>query len=405
MENNQSSPQEQPTDHRLPRPALWAGAAVVAAGIILSPTGEAQAAPSDQSQETSAPAGEYGSHSHSLGSPDLQLAGDRQPLPHPGAALPGNGQTGSGQSSENQTPPEQNNQNSPATGSTSPQRQPLPKPATTLAGNTGSSSSESQKPANSSWTPLPKPSTVLAGNPNTNSNNQPPVTPGNQTPANTGGQPPAQAPSETAGSGNDPQTTTGETHSPTGPDPTDPNKAPVPTPELLNAAQMKIINSLAITPQQKVFLTQMMSAALDMRRKGDKVSPEGMVAQAIHESGWNRSELSSKYHNYFGMKKKANSLQDPSVNLPTKEEVNGQLVSTTADFVIFDSVEAGLQYYYDRMVNGLDRYRPAENFVNDPAGYIHAIRAGGWATDTRYESEVMAYVNDCRLRDIVAAAS
>ena len=70
-----------------------------------------------------------------------------------------------------------------------------------------------------------------------------------------------------------------------------------------------------------------------------------IIAQAILESNWGRSTLASKYYNFFGMKA-GSKYTGEKVNLPTKEEVNGELVSVDAYFRVYHSFDEGIEGYY-----------------------------------------------------------
>ena len=58
------------------------------------------------------------------------------------------------------------------------------------------------------------------------------------------------------------------------------------------------------------------------------------IAQAINESGWGQSTLATRDHNLFGIKGAGPAGSDP---LATQEYQNGQLVTSTSSFRVYNS--------------------------------------------------------------------
>ena len=80
-----------------------------------------------------------------------------------------------------------------------------------------------------------------------------------------------------------------------------------------------------------------------------------VIAQAVLESGWGESRLSSQYHNYFGLKC-GTRWTGRSVNMRTQEEYReGTLTSIRDNFRVFDSMEEGVKGYFEFIQ--LKRYR------------------------------------------------
>ena len=72
-----------------------------------------------------------------------------------------------------------------------------------------------------------------------------------------------------------------------------------------------------------------------------------VIAQAILESGWGKSTLAAKYHNYFGLKC-GTKWNGGSVNLSTKEEYTpGTLTSIRDNFRTYSSMEEGVMGYFE----------------------------------------------------------
>lgn len=105
-----------------------------------------------------------------------------------------------------------------------------------------------------------------------------------------------------------------------------------------------------------------------------------MIAQAACESAWGESELSKKYHNYFGMKC-GSSWTGKSVNMITHEETPAGNVIIKDNFRAFDSVEDGVKGYFDFLE--YSRYAPLKS-CTDSESYIRTIKVCGWATSSTY---------------------
>ena len=119
-----------------------------------------------------------------------------------------------------------------------------------------------------------------------------------------------------------------------------------------------------------------------------------IIAQAILESGWGKSGLASKYHNYFGLKC-GSSWKGKSVNMATKEEYKvGTLTNIRDNFRVYDSMEAGVKGYFD-FIN-TSRYANLKG-VKSPEEYVRRIRADGYATSSKYVDNIMRVIRDNKL--------
>lgn len=119
-----------------------------------------------------------------------------------------------------------------------------------------------------------------------------------------------------------------------------------------------------------------------------------IIAQAILESGWGKSSLASKYHNYFGLKC-GSSWKGKSVNMATKEEYKvGTLTNIRDNFRVYDSMEAGVKGYFD-FIN-TSRYANLKG-VKSPEEYVKRIKADGYATSSKYVDNIMRVIRDNKL--------
>ena len=119
-----------------------------------------------------------------------------------------------------------------------------------------------------------------------------------------------------------------------------------------------------------------------------------IIAQAILESGWGKSGLASKYHNYFGLKC-GSSWKGKSVNMTTKEEYKvGTLTNIRDNFRVYDSMEAGVKGYFE-FIN-TKRYANLKG-VTSPEEYVKRIKADGYATSSTYVDNIMRVIRDNKL--------
>ena len=119
-----------------------------------------------------------------------------------------------------------------------------------------------------------------------------------------------------------------------------------------------------------------------------------IIAQAILESGWGKSSLASKYHNYFGLKC-GSAWKGKSVNMATKEEYKvGTLTNIRDNFRVYDSMEAGVKGYFD-FIN-TSRYANLKG-VKSPEEYVKRIKADGYATSSKYVDNIMRVIRDNKL--------
>lgn len=112
-----------------------------------------------------------------------------------------------------------------------------------------------------------------------------------------------------------------------------------------------------------------------------KILPSLMLAMAIKESGWGKSQLAAKYYNYYGMKWNT-KCGTKYITLPTKEYKNGKYVTVNAKFRAYDTLEEGIEGFY-KFITGYKRY---SNLIGEKSPYeaCKKIAADGWATAPDY---------------------
>lgn len=122
--------------------------------------------------------------------------------------------------------------------------------------------------------------------------------------------------------------------------------------------------------------------------------PSAIIAQACLESGYGKSVLASKYHNYFGLKC-GSAWTGKSVNLATKEEYQaGTLTNIRANFRAFDSMAGGVKGYFDFIQ--AKRYSNLKD-AKTAREYLEYIKADGYATSSGYVKNVYAVIEKYNL--------
>lgn len=115
---------------------------------------------------------------------------------------------------------------------------------------------------------------------------------------------------------------------------------------------------------------------------------ECILAQAILESGWGKSSLASVHHNYFGMKT-GRGWKGERVELDTKEEINGKLVTVKGSFRAYANIESGVAGYFEFIK--YPRYANLKSSKNYK-DYAHNLLSAGWATSSTYADSLINIV-------------
>ena len=117
-----------------------------------------------------------------------------------------------------------------------------------------------------------------------------------------------------------------------------------------------------------------------------------MVAQAAHESGWGKREITgadgTKSHNIFGIKATP-SWTGKTVDVRTTEVINGQAVKVTAKFRAYGSYDEAFKDYA-RLLGTNDRYAKvvAQAQNGNAAGFARGLQQAGYATDPAYAEKL-----------------
>lgn len=119
--------------------------------------------------------------------------------------------------------------------------------------------------------------------------------------------------------------------------------------------------------------------------------PSIIIAQAILESDWGRSQLAKESNNLFGIKAEET---DQSIILPTQEFREGKMDTEEAAFKIYDSLdESILDHSYFLMGKTYQAAKDAQNYKIA----AQAIQNGGYATDPYYSDKLISIIDEYEL--------
>lgn len=130
-----------------------------------------------------------------------------------------------------------------------------------------------------------------------------------------------------------------------------------------------------------------------------KVLPSITVAQAILESGWGTSSLSTQAHNLFGIKGAYNG---QSVTMSTREVYNGRSVYVNANFRAYPSNSESVTDH-GRFLYENSRY---SNLLGDTSytSVAYKLQQDGYATDPSYANSLIKLVQTYNLTQLDAVA-
>ena len=123
--------------------------------------------------------------------------------------------------------------------------------------------------------------------------------------------------------------------------------------------------------------------------------PSITTAQAILESGWGRSTLTTRAHNLFGIK---GSYNGQSVTMPTHEVYGGRSVMVNAQFRAYPNNTASIEDH-GRFLNVNSRYR---NLLGDTnyRSVANKLHQDGYATSPSYASSLINLVQSYSLTQL-----
>lgn len=105
------------------------------------------------------------------------------------------------------------------------------------------------------------------------------------------------------------------------------------------------------------------------------LDPKFLMGQSALESGWGKSELAEKYHNYGGVKAVKGQ---PSVEMSSAEGYGPTRKMMKSKFAVYESPNQ----FFDSWTEFLNRPRyAAARQAKTPEEYAYALKAGGYYTE------------------------
>lgn len=149
------------------------------------------------------------------------------------------------------------------------------------------------------------------------------------------------------------------------------------------------------TKEQEEFINEVAKGAVESYNKYG-VYPSVIIAQAIHESGWGKSDKAVECNNIFGIKADK-TWTGSKKELPTTEWVNGAMVPTMAAWRMYSSLAECVDDH-GKFLYGRKHYIEAGVFkATNYLEQITAIKKAGYATDPSYVRKVCNYIEKYEL--------
>jgi len=155
------------------------------------------------------------------------------------------------------------------------------------------------------------------------------------------------------------------------------------------------------TGSQLAFISEIAPGAIAAQRKYG-VPASVTIAQAIDESGWGKSTLATKDHNLFGIKGTGPAGSDPLV---TQEYQNGQLVTSTSSFRVYNSTAESIDDH-GKLLATSGFYRKSMAARRNPNAFAESL-TGVYATDPSYGTKLVSLMRqyDLYRYDVASPAS
>lgn len=149
--------------------------------------------------------------------------------------------------------------------------------------------------------------------------------------------------------------------------------------------------------EKKAFISSVAKYVEKHRREYDIQVCSPIIAQAILESGFGRSELAVYANNYFGLKYKPNRCPKNDgyyVKLGSEQLPDGSYVSSVMKWYKFSNMEDSVIGY----LSFTSKYKGLKDVV-DPRMYIENIKSSGYATSIKYVDNLMRVIEENNLTE------
>jgi flagellar protein FlgJ len=154
-----------------------------------------------------------------------------------------------------------------------------------------------------------------------------------------------------------------------------------------------------LSAEQRAFLATATSVARTSQRRYG-VPASVAIAQAVHETGWGRSELARTGRNYFGMtcgSAGGGPIATGCRNGPDRVCDRGGCRSTVHSFRLYRSMHDSFADH-GRFLSTEPRYRKAYAARDKPKTFVKRMAKAGYATDPRYAERIVRIMTKYRLQ-------
>lgn len=152
------------------------------------------------------------------------------------------------------------------------------------------------------------------------------------------------------------------------------------------------------TGEQAQFIGRVGSTAQQFRAVVG-LPPSLVTAMAINETGWGSSELSTRAHNYFGIKADVGDGTDGHIPYDTREVIDGRVVVVRAQFRAYRSLDESVQDLGSFLHNN-SRYDGLWARAEDPRAAARALAQAGYATDPDWATKLIGLIDSYGLESL-----
>jgi flagellum-specific peptidoglycan hydrolase FlgJ len=152
----------------------------------------------------------------------------------------------------------------------------------------------------------------------------------------------------------------------------------------------------SLAPDQQRFIEEIGGAAGRLRAEIG-LPPSLVLAMAINESGWGRSELAQRANNLFGIKAHRGAGTAGIVEMETWEMIDGKMVTVRAPFRAYRTRDECLRDLAS-FLRSNKRYESVWTISGDPPTIAGALFKAGYATDPAWTEKLARIIDRYGLR-------
>lgn len=154
-----------------------------------------------------------------------------------------------------------------------------------------------------------------------------------------------------------------------------------------------------LSAEQRAFLAHATAVARTSQRRYG-VPASVVIAQAVHETGWGKSDLARSARNYFGMTCGAaggGPIAAGCRNGPDRVCDRTGCRATVHSFRVYRSMDDSFADH-GRFLSTDPRYRKAYAARGKPKTFVKRVAKAGYATDPRYAERIVRIMTKYRLQ-------